>query len=43
MNVDEAVRRWRADRERAAPGVTAPESQRAASARPRRRWRWWRR
>ena len=43
VNVDEAVRGWRADRERAAPVVTTPEPPRAGSARPRRRWRWWRR
>ncbi len=43
VNVEEAVRGWRADRERAAPVVTTPEPALAASARPRRRWRWWRR
>ncbi|MEV1058549.1 DUF1992 domain-containing protein [Micromonospora chalcea] len=43
VNVEDAVRGWRADRERAAPVVTTPEPPRAASARPRRRWRWWRR
>ncbi|MBF5032893.1 MULTISPECIES: DUF1992 domain-containing protein [unclassified Micromonospora] len=43
VNVEEAVHRWRTDRERAAPVVAAPEPQHATSARPRRRWRWWRR
>ncbi|MEU4665488.1 DUF1992 domain-containing protein [Micromonospora chalcea] len=43
VNVEDAVRGWRADRERAAPVVTTPEPALAASARPRRRWRWWRR
>lgn len=42
VNVEEAVLRWRADRRTAA--VTAPaQSHAERPARPRRRWRWWRR
>jgi Domain of unknown function (DUF1992) len=47
VNADDAVRRWRADRDRtAANAVTAaPPVAPAAPQRPRRRWRlsWWRR
>ncbi|MFG2052484.1 DUF1992 domain-containing protein [Micromonospora sp. NPDC048930] len=46
VNIDDVVRGWRADRERAAaePVAAAPEAAPAAPARPRRRWRLpWRR
>ncbi|SBT66704.1 protein of unknown function (DUF1992) [Micromonospora sediminicola] len=48
VNVDEAVRRWRADRERAAAERSAaaaaePQDTGRRAGRPRRGWRWWRR
>ncbi|MFI2713506.1 DUF1992 domain-containing protein [Micromonospora sp. NPDC018662] len=47
VNVDEAVRRWRADRRRpvvtAAPVEPAPPAARPTRTRRRWRWRWWRR
>ncbi|MEH0986266.1 J-domain-containing protein [Micromonospora sp. CPCC 205556] len=47
VNVEDVVRRWRADRERAAAERVAATAQQAPAAprsRPRRRWRlWWRR
>ncbi|WP_089154355.1 J-domain-containing protein [Micromonospora sp. NBS 11-29] len=43
VNVDEAVRRWRADRQRVAAVPAPPEPPAEPATRARRRWRWWRR
>ncbi|WBB76541.1 DUF1992 domain-containing protein [Micromonospora sp. WMMD1128] len=44
VDVDEVVRRWRADRQRAVPATAVePVPHVARPARTRRRWRWWRR